>query len=216
VAHDLKNPLMGVTSWSALLREQLKPLDPGGGSPAAASLTRIERAADRMGSLIDDLLNYSQATSVDLQPQPLELSAVVDRVVADLHEGRLWAPAEVSHDGLPSVCADPTLTHQLFANLLANSVKYVPEGRTPVVRVAADRVGERVEVSVSDNGIGIPEEMRDRVFDSFFRAHTDYPGTGLGLAICQRAVERHGGHITAEANQDGPGTTIRFSLPAVP
>jgi len=216
VAHDLKNPLMGVTSWSALLREQLQPLDPNGGSPAAASLTRIERAADRMGSLIDDLLDYSQATSVDLQPQRVELSSVMDRVVADLHEGRLWAPAEVLYGGLPPVCADSTLTHQLFANLLANSVKYVPEGTTPVVRVTAERVGERVSITVSDNGIGIPEEVRDRVFDSFFRAHTDYPGTGLGLAICQRAVERHGGHISAEGNPDGPGTAIRFSLPALP
>lgn len=216
VAHDLKNPLMGVTSWSALLREQLQVLDPSGGSPAAASLTRIERAAGRMGSLIDDLLEYSQATSIDLQPQRLELCTVVDRVVADLHEGRLWAPAEVSYDGLAPVYADPTLTHQLFANLLANSVKYVPAGTTPVVQITAQRVGERVAVSVSDNGIGIPEEVRDRVFESFFRAHTNYPGTGLGLAICQRAVERHGGHISAEGNLDGPGTTIRFSLPAAP
>lgn len=214
VAHDLKNPLMVVTSWSELLREQLRRLDPAAESAAGAALTRIERAAGRMRTLIDDLLEYSQATSVDLQPQPVDLAAVVDRVVADLHEGRLATPAEVEYDALAPVCADPTLTEQILSNLIANSVKYVPEGTTPRVEVSTETVGDRVSVTVSDNGIGIPPAVRDRVFESFFRAHADYPGTGLGLAICQRAVERHGGSISAEPNPNGPGTTIRFTLPA--
>ena len=102
--------------------------------------------------------------------------------------------------------------------MIGNAVKYVAPGTTPRVRITSERVGDMLEVRVSDNGIGIPRAERGRIFDSFYRASSSgsYPGTGLGLAICARAVERHGGRISAREGPDGQGTTLIFTLPADP
>jgi signal transduction histidine kinase len=104
-------------------------------------------------------------------------------------------------------------------NLVANAVKYVAPGVQPVVRITATRVGDLLQVQVVDNGIGIPAADRAKVFDSWFRSEgsrRQYPGTGLGLAITARAVERHGGTITARARTDSTGSVFTFTLPVDP
>ena len=112
--------------------------------------------------------------------------------------------------------ADRTLVGQLLANVIGNAVKYVAPGTTPHVIIGSELVGDMLEIRVADNGIGIPRTERGRIFDSFYRASSSgsYPGTGLGLAICARAVERHGGRISAREGLDGGGTTLVFTLPA--
>ncbi|MET0837944.1 MAG: sensor histidine kinase, partial [Marmoricola sp.] len=89
-------------------------------------------------------------------------------------------------------------------------------GTRPHVMIRSELVGDMLEVRVADNGIGIPRAERGRIFDSFYRASSsgDYPGTGLSLAICARAVDRHGGRISAREGLDGGGTTLVFTLPA--
>jgi signal transduction histidine kinase len=119
-----------------------------------------------------------------------------------------------------SVWADPGLVRQLFDNLLGNAVKYVAPGVRPRVDVRARTDdgpgdGDWAEIRVTDNGIGIPEDQRELVFETFHRVQRDgYQGTGLGLAICRRIVERHGGSIHAEPGPDGHGTTMVVRLPA--
>ena len=112
--------------------------------------------------------------------------------------------------------ADRTLVGQLLTNVIGNAVKYVAPGTTPHVLISSELVGDMLEIRVADNGIGIPRTERGRIFDSFYRASSSgsYPGTGLGLAICARAVERHGGRISAREGLDGGGTTLVFTLPA--
>ena len=112
------------------------------------------------------------------------------------------------------VHADRALVRQLLDNLIGNAVKYVAPGTRPRIRVCAVREGEHERVTVSDNGIGIPEQHRTRVFETFHRAHPgeDYQGTGLGLAICQRVVERHGGEIRVADTPPGTGTRIELTL----
>ena len=111
------------------------------------------------------------------------------------------------------VTGDRFLVRQLLDNLLGNAVKYVAPGVRPSVVVVARPVEGELEVAISDNGIGIPADQRDRIFDSFVRAHAEgYAGTGLGLAICQRVVDRHGGRIRAD-EEPGGGTRISFTLP---
>jgi signal transduction histidine kinase len=118
---------------------------------------------------------------------------------------------------LGTVEADPVLTRQLLENLVGNAVRYTAPGITPSVAIsgARDPAGF-VRVHVDDNGIGIPADQRDTVFDNFHRAHRSagYPGSGLGLTICKRIVERHGGTISAGENPDHAGTRITFTLPA--
>ena len=219
VAHDLKGPLTGVLSWSEMAREQLEQLDdPAAARSARDSLARIHRSAMQMNQLITDLLDYTLAGSAALHVVDQSLDDVVDQVVADLQDTPGETPL-VEHGQLGHVLADALLTRQLVTNLLGNAVKYVDPGTRPHVTLEAVRRGDQLQVRVTDNGVGIPSSERARVFDSFFRSSTTtgaYPGTGLGLAICARAVERHGGTISAREGRGGVGTTMTFTLPAAP
>ncbi|ROR90113.1 ATP-binding protein [Nocardioides aurantiacus] len=212
VAHDLKNPLTAVLSWSEVARDALED---GGGDPAAACahLDRLDGAARRMERLIDDLLAYTLAGSAELHRTGLDLDEVLADVVRDLGVGDRGAVVE--HRDLGRVRADELLTRQLFANLVGNAVKYVAPGVRPHVQITSRVVDDRLEVRVTDNGLGIERADRARVFESFFRsaATGGYPGTGLGLAICQRAVARHGGRISALEGPGGVGTTFVLTLP---
>ena len=215
VAHDLKTPLNGVKSWAELLGDQLDDLDVDT-SEVRRSLAHVRGSAERMQGLIDDLLAFTLSHSADLRPRPVDLGKVVEDIHRALAEANPGEAPEVVHEHLGWVQADSMLVRQLMANLLSNATKYVAEGTTPHITVSTRKDGDMLEISVSDNGIGIPAAERRRVFDSFYRVggRHDYPGTGLGLAICARAVERHGGRIVVRDGPDGRGTTIVFTLPA--
>jgi signal transduction histidine kinase len=217
VAHDLKAPLTGVGSWAEILGDQLDVLGVDISEPRS-SLRRIEASAARMTQLISDLLAYSQAQSATLSPVTLSLTGMVDSVVREVRDSAAHPPPVFEYAALGSVRADRVLVGQLLANVIGNAVKYVAPGTTPRVSITSEPVGDMIEVRVSDNGIGIPRTERGRIFDSFYRASStgNYPGTGLGLAICARAVERHGGRISAREGPDGQGTTLIFTLPAEP
>ena len=215
VAHDLKAPLTGVGSWAEILGDQLDALDVDVTGPRS-SLRRIEQSAHRMDQLISDLLAYSQAQSAALTPASLSLTGMVEAVARELREAHRELPPLIEHGPLGQVMADRTLVGQLLANVIGNAVKYVAPGTRPHVMIRSGLIGDKLQVRVADNGIGIPRTERGRIFDSFYRASSsgDYPGTGLGLAICARAVDRHGGRISAREGLDGGGTTIVFTLQA--
>ncbi len=215
VAHDLKAPLTGVGSWAEILGDQLDELGIDVTEPRS-SLRRIQTSALRMQHLIADLLAYSHAQSALLKAAPLSLTGMVEDVARELREASTGTCPSIEHAPLGRVHADRTLVSQLLANVIGNAVKYVAPGTRPRVVISSETVGGMLQVRVADNGIGIPRTERGRIFDSFYRASSSgsYPGTGLGLAICARAVERHGGRISARAGLDGTGTTIVFTLPA--
>jgi light-regulated signal transduction histidine kinase (bacteriophytochrome) len=115
---------------------------------------------------------------------------------------------------LPVVLGDPFQLGQLIQNLLANALKFVPDGQSPHVEVSAERTDQGWLVTVADNGIGVEDVSSDRIFAMFERLHPRerYKGTGIGLSICKRIVERRGGAIWVEHNQPG-GSRFRFSVP---
>lgn len=213
VAHDLKGPLTGVLSWAEVAHEQLEDTGDVDLVPVRSSVARIHDTAGRMNQLITDLLDYTLAGSAELQAGSIPLDELVTSIVRDL--GLRGQTPVVEHTPLGRVLADALLTRQLFTNLIANAVKYVAPGVQPRILIEAATVDGMREIRITDNGVGIPKKDRARVFDSFFRsaATGEYPGTGLGLAICLRAVERHGGRISAKAGPDGQGTTMVFTLP---
>ena len=144
---------------------------------------------------------------------------MVDHAARETVDQATGLTPRIERGTLGTVRADLTLVRQVLANLIGNAVKYVAPGVQPVVRLSATRVGEMVQVQVVDNGIGIPPGDRAKVFDSWFRSEGSrrlYPGTGLGLSITARAVERHGGTITARARTDSSGTVFTFTLPVDP
>ena len=211
VAHDLKNPLTVVRGWTESLREELEADEEVDVAVLRSMLARVQGASDQMHHFIDDLLAFTVARDRALDIVDVDLTALADEVAELRREGETRPRISVQ-PGM-RVRADRPLVRQLLDNLVGNSVKYVAPGVRPQVAVTAVEREGVLEVSVSDNGIGIPPAMRQRVFDSFARAHgADYTGTGLGLAICERAVTRHGGRIRVDETRD-TGTRISFTLP---
>ncbi|MGH3347994.1 MAG: ATP-binding protein [Nocardioides sp.] len=211
VAHDLKNPLTVVRGWLETLGDEVADDARVEAAQLRPMVSRAQSATEHMHGFIDDLLGFTVARDQRLETEQLDLSEVAEDVASLRRAGETGPGIDVQPGMI--VFGDRMLVRQLLDNLVANAIKYVAAGERPEVSVTATELGDELEVSVSDNGIGIPPAMRERVFDSFARAHADrYAGQGLGLAICQRVVERHGGRIWV-AEPVGSGTTVRFTLP---
>jgi signal transduction histidine kinase len=164
--------------------------------------------------LIQELLDQATAEGRTLDEERVELGGY-DGLVHEVAE-LMPAGAAVEVGAVPEVFADADLVRQLLGNLLDNAVKYAAPDRPLRVSVTGVRVDDRVRIDVTDNGVGIPPEERDRVFERFHRAHAGDPrfsGTGLGLALCRTIVERHGGVIECLPTPAGIGSTFRFDLP---
>ena len=178
-------------------------------------VARVVTASDSMQGFIDDLLGLTIARDRRLELEVLDLSEVAEEV-AELRRTGETRPRITVQPGM-CVTADRFLVRQLVDNLVGNAVKYVAPGVRPSVSIAATEADGLVEVAVADNGIGIPSDQRERVFQPLVRTDgaTSYAGTGLGLDICRRVVERHGGRIWVDP-QVQHGATFRFTLPAAP
>lgn len=210
VSHDLRSPLRSIDGFSQALLEDLGDrLD----DLSADHLARIRAATQRMGTLIDDLLNLSRISRTELTFKPVDLSAFVRAVVDDCVAMQPGRHVTVTiEDGLQAM-GDPRLLRQVFENLIGNAWKFT--SKQPEARLefgALDQEGERVYF-VSDNGAGFDPAYAQRLFGVFQRLHaaTEFPGTGVGLAIVDRIINRHGGRIWADAAV-GRGATFYFTL----
>ena len=212
VAHDLSNPLTAVRGWAQMLSDALTDgdLDPTEG---LAMVQRIQSSGALMSQFIDDLLSYTLSRDTHLTPSDVDLTAVAREVSVLRGDVAPVRPRIVVQDDLV-VHADPLLIRQLLDNLIGNAVKYVAPGVRPRIEVCGREVDGWLQVTVTDNGIGVPEEMRQRIFENFQRAHAEeYRGTGIGLAICRRVVLRHGGTIGVTPVESGTGSRFVFTLP---
>ncbi|GAA0311877.1 sensor histidine kinase [Kineococcus aurantiacus] len=225
-SHDLAAPLTAVVGYLELLLDvHTTTLGPEGAQWAGTAL----RAAQRMQGLIEAVLEHARADSTGLVLQPVAVRDVLSHVVEDL--GTAAAPSRITYaergagpGGAPAhVRADPVLLRQLLQNLVGNAVRYRDPARASHVEVAVrDLPTGGWELTVADNGRGIPAAQREQVFAMFAVAGTGgegtgaqrRPGHGIGLATCQRIVERHGGRIAAEPTPGG-GATLRATFPAV-
>ncbi|GGQ61081.1 sensor histidine kinase [Couchioplanes azureus] len=211
VSHDLAAPLAVVNGYLELLADEYRErLD----EQADKWITSATRAVARMQELIRALLSYARAGSEPCRREKANLGEVAEHALLDLRDTIRTAGAEVVVAGeMPWLALDPTLVRQLLQNLVGNAVKYRHPDRPSRVTVAAEPRGTEWLVTVTDNGIGIPESERLRVFEMFAQLGVaGRAGHGVGLATCQRIVERHGGHIWADGAPGG-GTTIAFTLP---
>jgi light-regulated signal transduction histidine kinase (bacteriophytochrome) len=176
--------------------------------------------ARRMQRLIQDLLAYSRVGTRGQDLGPVDAGEVVLDVLHDLGAAIAETGATVEGAGtLPVVLADATQLHQLFLNLIGNALKFRRPDEAPRIRIEAaptvlDDGRPAWRFSVSDTGIGLDPQYRERIFQVFQRLHTrdEYEGTGIGLAICKKIVERHGGTIDVES-ASGQGATFSFTLP---
>jgi len=210
VAHDLRSPLLTISGYCEILKEEFGPLLP---QRAIEYLEQITMAAGRMGRLIDDLLDYSRVGRGRDPMRSVDLHVVVEQVRANLDAAIRDANAKIEVDRLPPVRGDQTQLIQLFQNLVGNAVKF-RDARPVVVSIRCEAEGAMHRFAIADNGIGIDPKDFERIFRVFQRLHgKEYPGTGIGLALCRKIVERHGGRIWLES-QPGQGSTFYFTLPA--
>ncbi len=208
--HDLQEPLRKISAFAGLIRRRyIDKLDEEG----IRSLEFLVDAAERMQTLIDDLLSYSRMASQPLRLERIDLNDIIAEVRELLAGAIEENSAKLDIDDLPVVRGDPTLLKQALANLIGNAIKYRRD-INPVIQVRAERLGERVRISIQDNGIGLDPKFADKIFAPFQRLHSraHYKGTGIGLAIVRQAIQRHGGTVEVES-EPGVGSTFTIDIP---
>ncbi|QES49376.1 histidine kinase [Streptomyces venezuelae] len=211
VSHDLRTPLAGIKASVSSLRSDDVDWSE---EDRAELLAGIEAGADRLGNLVDNLLDMSRLQTGTVTPvlREIDLDEVVPMALGGVPEGSV--DLDIPED-LPMVTVDPGLLERTVANIVENAVKYSPED-TPVL-VAASALRDRVELRVVDRGPGVPDEAKERIFAPFQR-HGDAPrgaGVGLGLAVARGFAEAIGATLTAE-DTPGGGLTMVLTLTPVP
>ncbi|HEX2712275.1 MAG TPA: PAS domain S-box protein, partial [Candidatus Acidoferrales bacterium] len=214
VSHDLRAPLRSIDGFSqALLEDCADRLDDHG----KGHLNRIRVATQRMGVLIDDLLNLSRIARSELHVRRLDISALARAVASELQNTQPDREVEFRiEDGLETV-ADPGLLRNVLDNLLGNAWKFTSKRESACIEFGVTRLNGASAYFVRDDGAGFDPAYADRLFGAFQRLHalTEFSGTGVGLATVQRIVHRHGGRIWAESAL-GRGATFYFTLAKTP
>jgi two-component system, chemotaxis family, sensor kinase Cph1 len=205
--HDLAAPLRALSGLVDLLPEA--DLSPG----TKRTLDAIRSAIDRMQAMVAGVTSYAEARSDEPKRALVELNALVERVRQTLGSEITKCAAKVTVDELPSVLADEYQLERVFLNLITNALKYAGE-RRPEIHVYANRAPRAWRISVADDGMGVQEADRDRIFDLFARGEVG-SGSGIGLATCRRIVELHGGRVWVEPNEP-TGSIFSFTLPDEP
>lgn len=223
-SHDLQEPLRKIQAFGDRLKVKAAPQL---SDDARDYLARMQSAASRMQTLINDLLAFSRVTSKAQPFVPVQLGQVAREVLADLETRIEQSGGQVEVGPLPTLMADPLQMRQLLQNLIGNALKFHRPEVPPLVRVTAETMTAVppatqsalapqpfCRLAVADNGIGFDQKYGDRIFNVFQRLHGrgQYEGSGVGLAICRKIVERHGGTIAA-SSIPGEGTTFVVMLP---
>jgi hypothetical protein len=210
-SHDLRMPLRHIHAYISMLEESASSkLD----DEERRQFNVIRDAARRMGQLIDDLLAFSRIGRAELKATRVDHETVVQQVIAEMQTDLKNRRIVWTIDALPAVNGDVNLMRQVWANLLANAVKYTRPRDEAQIRITGVTQDDEAIFSVTDNGVGFDPAYADRLFGVFQRLHSDkqFEGTGVGLANVRRIVQRHGGRTWAEAKPN-EGAVFHFSLP---
>jgi two-component system sensor histidine kinase KdpD len=208
VSHDLRTPLASIKASVSSLRQTDVEWSE---ADEADLLATIEQNADRLDALIGNLLDMSRLHTGSLQPflRPTAIDEVAPVAAGGLDDSLRLEMAVP--DGFPLVLADPGLLERVLANLFSNALRYSPAGRPPELHAVLD--GGTVRLEVADHGPGVPDELKERIFEPFERVGDRRPGVGLGLAVARGFAEAMGGRIGA-FDTPGGGLTVRVTLPA--
>lgn len=213
IAHDLKAPLRAISGFSKALVEDYGPTLEG---EALDHLHSIARGAQRMGKLIDDLLEFSRQGRKQMAPADIDMSMLTKAIWDEIERTVPERKVECRLKPLPPARGDAAMVRQVWVNLLSNAIKFTERKDNAFVEIGCleGDAGQNTYY-VKDNGAGFDMRYVDKLFGIFQRLHSerDFKGTGVGLAIVQRIVQRHGGQVWAEGKVN-EGATFRFTLPA--
>lgn len=209
-SHDLQEPLRMITSFLTQLERKYEHVLDEKGKKYIYFATD---GAKRMRQIILDLLDFSRVGRIDSEKTMTDMNKVVSDVLTMNHRLIIDKGAIIKSDQLPIINASKTLMTQVLQNLISNAVKYQMTGNTPRVQISCKDIEEHWQFSISDNGIGINPEYKDKIFNIFQRLHgkDEYSGTGVGLAVTKKAVEYHQGKIWVEENPTG-GSIFHFTI----
>jgi light-regulated signal transduction histidine kinase (bacteriophytochrome) len=207
-AHNLREPLRDVASFSQLLAETYAGrLDP----EAGVFLQRIHQGAAAMQSLLADVVDYWATGAGKRQFSRTDMEAVLRQTLLCMENQIAERSATVTSDPLPSAMGDFEMLTKVLRHLIRNAIEYC-DAPSPRVHISCRQVDFDWVFSVQDNGPGIDPAFQKRIFEPFRRLHgKEYPGNGLGLAFCKKAIEWHGGRIWVES-APGAGSTFHFTL----
>jgi PAS domain S-box-containing protein len=223
-SHDLQEPLRKIQAFGDRLKTKCDAVNLQDGRDY---LERMQSAAARMQTLINDLLTFSRVISASQPFVPVDLNVVAKGVLSDLEVRIEQKKATIEIGHLPTIEADPLQMRQLLQNLIGNALKFQSPDNHPVVKISAqilkspfastleeDPYAEQCELTIQDNGIGFDEKYLDKIFAVFQRLHgrNEFEGTGVGLAVCRRITDRHGGTITAKS-KPGEGAAFTIAVP---
>jgi len=223
-SHDLQEPLRKIRTFTDLLYSKYKTLFD---DDAVRYINRIQKAAERMQTLIKDILEFSQVSNDKNRFVNTDLNTLVEEVITDMEIMVQEKKATINIKSLPSLEVNPGLMRPLFFNLIGNALKYSKKNIDPVIDIYGEPgTGEEdlngvaihrrfCRIFVKDNGIGFDQKYAEQIFNMFVRLHgnSQYEGTGIGLALCKQIVEKHNGFISA-LSKENEGTTFIIALPA--
>jgi light-regulated signal transduction histidine kinase (bacteriophytochrome) len=214
VSHDLRAPLRAVEGYCEMLLDEHSAALP---KDTQRLLGQVHQGAQRMHTLIRDLLSFSRSAREPMENRQVNLQALANGVWDELRSSAPATTVQISIGALPEIIGDIALLRQVFVNLLSNAVKYSQHRSEPKIEVGAAEDPQNPRnflIFVRDNGAGFDMRHVDRLFGVFQRLHepSEFEGTGVGLSIVRRIVTRHGGRVWAEGRPD-EGATFYFTLP---
>lgn len=212
VSHDLRSPLRAIDGFSLALMEDCRNRLT---KDELGTLERVRSASQRLGQLIDDLLDLSKITRVGLTRQRVDLGGLADSIIEELREQEPGRQVDFESQIGLHADGDPKLLRIALTNLLSNSWKFTARNEKAMIQFGGHRVNGSNTFFVKDNGVGFDMKYRSKLFGAFQRLHrvNEFPGSGIGLATVKRVVDRHGGQVWAEG-EVGNGATFYFTLQA--
>jgi len=213
VSHDLRAPLRHLSGFVELLKKRLREVD-STDVKSSDYMDMIGMASKKMGTLIDDLLNFARLGRSEMQMRKVNLKTLVREVVCEVQEDQPERKIRWEIDELPDVFGDQSLLRLVMVNLVSNAVKFTSSRPQAEIKIGCKDEGDEVTCSVTDNGAGFDMKYVDKIFGVFQRlhGHNEFEGTGIGLANVQRIIARHGGRVWAEGAV-GRGAVFHFTLP---
>jgi len=211
VSHDLHAPLRGISGFTRILVEEYgSKLDDEGNRICSVILNNTRK----MGQLIDDILRFSRLGRSKIIKNPIDMNLLVNSVYHELTTEAERNHIQMRTETLGKAYADKELIHQVWMNLLSNTIKFSSGVDKPEISITCKQDADQMIYCVKDNGTGFNRKHADKLFQVFQRLHSEkeFPGTGVGLAIVQRIIQRHGGKVWAES-EPGKGAAFYFSLP---
>ncbi len=211
ISHDLQEPLRTINSYVQLLSKKYKgKLD----KQADEYISFIGDASKRLKNMINALLDYCRIGANEEKLEQVDCTHILEEIIASLQSLIHKSKAKIKYESLPIVKANKAQLAQVFQNLIMNAIKFHKKNTAPEVTISASNDGNGYLFSISDNGIGIDLEHKDRIFQIFQRLHTreEYEGMGIGLTTCKKIVEKHNGKIWVESEL-GKGSIFYFTVP---